>query len=142
MYLHLWILIFEMLLVPGESQFAVQARSGTRISQSVKVNTQAFQVWVLLFFFELQITRRTNVYTFYFTECPLGYHSFNCSVACKFPSFGDDCQYLCNCTESSCDHKFGCKMFIGKWIKIINNINIKKMNCIFFLLYSKFCLFV
>lgn len=63
--------------------------------------------------------------THFFTECPLGYHSFNCSVACKFPTFGDDCQYLCNCTESSCDHKFGCEMFVGKLTKIMNNTNIK-----------------
>lgn len=46
-------------------------------------------------------------------ECPLGYHSFNCSETCKFPTFGDDCQYICDCSIDLCSHRFGCKISNG-----------------------------
>lgn len=52
-------------------------------------------------------------YTFFFTECPLGYHSFNCSETCKFPTFGDDCQHICNCSKDLCSHNNGCKISNG-----------------------------
>lgn len=48
-----------------------------------------------------------------FAECPLGFHSSNCSETCIFPSFGRDCQSICNCSVIVCDHRFGCKDFIG-----------------------------
>lgn len=43
-------------------------------------------------------------------KCPLGYHSFNCSEICKFPTFGEDCQHFCNCSIDLCSHRFGCKI--------------------------------
>lgn len=46
-------------------------------------------------------------------KCPLGYHSFNCSVICAFPNYGDDCQGKCSCNVSLCDHRFGCKKSKG-----------------------------
>eukprot|EP00105_Crassostrea_gigas_P029881 XP_011451957.1 PREDICTED: uncharacterized protein LOC105345517 [Crassostrea gigas] len=46
-------------------------------------------------------------------KCPLGYHSFNCSEICKFPTFGDDCQHICNCSKDLCSHINGCKISNG-----------------------------
>lgn len=46
-------------------------------------------------------------------KCPLGYHSFNCSETCKFPTFGDDCQHICNCSKDLCSHNNGCKISNG-----------------------------
>lgn len=113
-YIFMWYLLIKTFSVRRESQLAVQVRSGTKTSRNVKVNIHSLQICGFLFFVKL---RRINIV--FFTECPLGFHSFNCSVACKFPSFGDDCQYLCNCSESSCDHRFGCNKFSGKLIKIV-----------------------
>lgn len=98
--------------VPTEYQFAVQVRSGTKTCQSVKVNRHGFKI--PFSFLSLNCKVQIIFTHLFFIECPLGFHSFNCHVACKFPSFGDDCQYLCNCNESSCDHRFGCNMFNGK----------------------------
>lgn len=48
-----------------------------------------------------------------FTDCPIGYHSINCSEICSFPSFGDDCQSICKCDIGLCDFRFGCTKYNG-----------------------------
>ena len=47
------------------------------------------------------------------TDCPLGYHDFNCSEICIFPSYGEDCQNTCECNSSVCDYRYGCREPIG-----------------------------
>lgn len=57
-------------------------------------------------------------------RCPLGYHSFNCSEICKFPTFGEDCQHICNCSIELCSHIVGCKLLNGIFtIRITSVIN-------------------
>lgn len=41
--------------------------------------------------------------------CKLGYTGANCDTKCFYPSYGKDCQSICNCTEFFCDHENGCK---------------------------------
>lgn len=47
------------------------------------------------------------------TDCPIGYHSINCSEICSFPSFGEDCQDICKCDIGLCDFRFGCTKYNG-----------------------------
>lgn len=55
-------------------------------------------------------------------KCPLGYHSFNCSEICKFPTFGDDCQHICNCSKDLCSHINGCNLSKGNVNSSSNHI--------------------
>lgn len=41
-------------------------------------------------------------------RCPVGYYGSNCSEACDFPHFGEECQGKCNCRSYQCDHITGC----------------------------------
>ncbi|XP_048769952.2 uncharacterized protein LOC125676099 isoform X1 [Ostrea edulis] len=41
-------------------------------------------------------------------ECEDGYLGLNCSLSCRFPSYGDDCQSLCQCRLELCSHISGC----------------------------------
>lgn len=43
--------------------------------------------------------------------CPVGYFGSNCGVPCSYPSFGQFCLLLCNCSKSECDHRSGCEKF-------------------------------
>lgn len=40
--------------------------------------------------------------------CEKGYTGTNCETVCVYPSFGLDCQSVCNCIASQCDHSNGC----------------------------------
>ncbi|XP_048767865.1 multiple epidermal growth factor-like domains protein 11 [Ostrea edulis] len=40
--------------------------------------------------------------------CEVGYYGGNCTEPCPFPSFGEDCQSFCNCSEDQCNHEKGC----------------------------------
>ncbi|XP_048766586.2 scavenger receptor class F member 1-like [Ostrea edulis] len=42
-------------------------------------------------------------------ECPPGYITNNCTLPCRYPSFGPACQEKCNCKESDCNSGTGCK---------------------------------
>lgn len=41
--------------------------------------------------------------------CEEGYTGKNCEIVCPFPSYGLDCQSICNCAETTCDHVNGCR---------------------------------
>ncbi|XP_056014250.1 multiple epidermal growth factor-like domains protein 6 [Ostrea edulis] len=41
-------------------------------------------------------------------SCPIGYYSPNCSLPCRYPSYGERCQKLCNCTAEYCASDKGC----------------------------------
>lgn len=43
-----------------------------------------------------------------FLECPMGYHLINCSEKCNFPTFGEECQFRCDCPVSDCHFARGC----------------------------------
>lgn len=37
-----------------------------------------------------------------------GYHGFNCTLQCPFPTYGIRCQKYCNCSKDLCDVSKGC----------------------------------
>lgn len=41
-------------------------------------------------------------------ECPLGYYGKECSEKCFPPTYGEDCQSLCNCPLKECHFVNGC----------------------------------
>lgn len=48
-------------------------------------------------------------YILTYLACKLGYTGANCDTKCFYPSYGIDCQSICNCRELFCDHKSGCR---------------------------------
>lgn len=38
-----------------------------------------------------------------------GYTGMNCSTQCPYPSYGRNCQEVCNCDSNQCDVSIGCK---------------------------------
>lgn len=44
-------------------------------------------------------------------KCPIGYFSDNCSRKCNPPTYGEDCQYLCECSNDVCHFALGCQLF-------------------------------
>lgn len=41
-------------------------------------------------------------------ECPVGYYSENCSEKCMYPSYGEECQGECHCSQPMCNFITGC----------------------------------
>ncbi|XP_056014205.1 uncharacterized protein LOC130052649 [Ostrea edulis] len=41
-------------------------------------------------------------------SCPIGYYGPNCSLPCRYPSYGERCQKKCNCTVEYCTSDKGC----------------------------------
>lgn len=59
------------------------------------------------------LTRRKKyVYNFLnllgFIECLPGYTELDCFSKCPYPTYGKNCQGLCNCSEILCDISRGC----------------------------------
>uniref|UniRef100_A0A8W8JBC5 Uncharacterized protein n=1 Tax=Magallana gigas TaxID=29159 RepID=A0A8W8JBC5_MAGGI len=42
-------------------------------------------------------------------ECHNGFFGFNCTLQCRYPSYGSACQDECNCKETFCNPMTGCK---------------------------------
>ena len=45
-----------------------------------------------------------------FIDCREGFIGINCSVGCRYPSYGKQCQYACNCSKEDCNRFTGCVM--------------------------------
>ena len=59
--------------------------------------------------------------------CRKGYFGASCTLPCKYPLYGNNCEHKCNCTLSNCNHIKGCLDTSG----IPNKLNISfciKMN--------------
>lgn len=46
---------------------------------------------------------------FIIQECHTGFTGPNCTINCRYPGFGKECQNVCNCNKSFCDPSTGCK---------------------------------
>lgn len=44
-------------------------------------------------------------------QCMPGFSGENCSSTCPYPTYGRDCQELCNCSKDICDVFTGCQRF-------------------------------
>nr|XP_022289820.1 uncharacterized protein LOC111101582 [Crassostrea virginica] len=42
-------------------------------------------------------------------KCMPGYIGPNCTLSCLYPTYGEECQGNCNCSNSSCDISTGCR---------------------------------
>lgn len=58
-----------------------------------------------------------------FLECPIGYHLNNCSEKCSIPTFGEECQFLCDCPDYDCHFARGCLNNLGS----VTNTQLKSM---------------
>lgn len=38
-----------------------------------------------------------------------GYVKHNCTETCPYPSYGEGCQKICNCSKNACDLSTGCR---------------------------------
>nr|XP_034308689.1 multiple epidermal growth factor-like domains protein 11 [Crassostrea gigas] len=47
--------------------------------------------------------------------CEIGLYGTDCNTTCLYPTFGRDCQYLCDCNATNCDHVKGCVQNIGDY---------------------------
>lgn len=41
-------------------------------------------------------------------DCEIGFRGPNCNTKCPYRSYGYECQSLCNCSATNCDHVNGC----------------------------------
>lgn len=49
-----------------------------------------------------------SLYIHYCLACLPGRFGENCSIPCRYPSYGSKCQKECNCKESHCSSVTGC----------------------------------
>lgn len=50
---------------------------------------------------------------FYYSGCSPGYFGINCTLPCRYPSYGIDCQSECECNKTQCDNTIGCRSNIA-----------------------------
>lgn len=93
-------------LNPGVGKFQMIARAQTRKWQYTSSCT---------------LTYHPNSTTIYRLQLPLiltacrpGYIDVNCSKTCGYPTYGERCQKICNCSETQCDFSDGCPRSITK----------------------------
>lgn len=41
-------------------------------------------------------------------KCISGYTGPNCTSICPYPTYGDNCQHICDCSKDECDYSSGC----------------------------------
>ncbi|XP_062587754.1 uncharacterized protein LOC134249417 isoform X1 [Saccostrea cucullata] len=58
-------------------------------------------------------------------ECPAGYMGLNCSITCRYPGFGKQCQEGCKCNAEYCDFRSGC---FNMSIENATNLKVKKLS--------------
>ena len=55
-----------------------------------------------------QILLMKILFELFLLECKTGYIGPNCTAACPYPYYGENCLKQCQCKEHSCDHSAGC----------------------------------
>ena len=69
--------------------------------------------------YHLKISLAINYYVYkgkhelkiiYFEECGPGYSGPNCTLICTYPTYGDECQEICDCDNKTCDISTGCRI--------------------------------
>lgn len=69
-----------------------------------------------------------------FQACSAGLTGNNCSIPCRYPSFGHFCQSKCNCNNSSCNAVTGC---IGKFKYTLSFVWYNYSNALFLSLFQQ-----
>lgn len=68
------------------------------------LNARHYTFLESIFSFLIDILYLINIHA----ACEKGYTGTNCETVCVYPSYGLDCQSLCNCIVNQCDHANGC----------------------------------
>lgn len=72
----------------------------------------------------LQIYKTINIICI---VCDNGYTGINCDFKCSFPAYGYDCQSVCDCNVTYCDHVNGCLQSSGS--KISYSVIVLGVSC-------------
>lgn len=43
-----------------------------------------------------------------FKGCAIGYQGNDCTNKCVYPTYGEDCQSICQCSDDDCHFSSGC----------------------------------
>lgn len=70
------------------------------------------------------------------TECISGYTGPNCTLKCPYPTYGDNCQQICDCSKDECDFSSGCNSLTT------GNVSLYMINLTFIVLHSEHLLMV
>lgn len=54
-----------------------------------------------------------------FIGCPIGVYGINCTLPCRYPSFGNGCQRFCRCSQELCDNVSGCMVNQGHYVYFV-----------------------
>lgn len=71
-------------------------------------------------------------YKIYFTfvECTIGYFAKDCKLRCPYPSYGEECQEICNCSKVTCDFVSGCTKRRNSGMKLFSLLFIILTKCL------------
>lgn len=56
----------------------------------------------------VHIITNSSEFNIIYLACDAGFTGINCDSKCRYPLFGNDCQSLCDCNTTFCDHVNGC----------------------------------
>ena len=60
----------------------------------------------------------SNLKTFYFSECPIGYIGLRCSQRCPTTKYGRFCSSTCTCSAEQCNSITGCNEGKFVWLSL------------------------
>lgn len=65
---------------------------------------------ILLFHAAIRWKEHNKLNWYFYTECETGYYGYllQCKM-CPYPSYGTECQSMCDCQNESCNHITGCQ---------------------------------
>lgn len=63
---------------------------------------------------------KTFIFAFYFLACMPGYNGANCTIACPYPYYGNQCQQQCTCIKDLYDVASGCQYTTRGTFLILN----------------------
>lgn len=61
-----------------------------------------------------------------FSACPIGFYGSTCTLRCRYPNFGEQCQGVCTCVKSLCSPIHGCDSngdYLSIYLFIIQSID-------------------
>lgn len=80
-----------------------------------------FSSWSLIFYKYISL---------FVLVCMQGFSGENCLSSCPYPTYGNDCQKLCNCSKDMCDVSTGCQQITTGSMHIqINSLICTCMTC-------------
>ncbi|XP_022295661.2 uncharacterized protein LOC111105593 isoform X2 [Crassostrea virginica] len=62
--------------------------------------------------------------------CPVGLFGPNCSLPCRYPNYGLECQMECNCTDEVCHHATGCPT-TDNYVPLVTDLELNITNMMY-----------